>query len=327
MARDVLAWVRERVAPHGGTEAVLEASNQNPSSRTWVVSLREPPGERRVFIKQHGEPQMFLREVAALERLRPYSGADEESGVPELLAVDRDRRWIALGWVEGAAVGPVLRRAVSRFSPDRDFTEGCRVAFRIGRWVHRFEERTGNGEQAPFPREAVRRRVEELLEALVQRGTIPPETRWRDALTAHLDSLFRAMAPELPICFNHRDFWPDHILRCGDRIVVIDFGRCIEGPPGRDAAQFWLRLGDMAVGNPLVSKKRTAALQERFREGCPRFDPAAPHVKVYMLLARLEQLCGLVLQKQVTLAHRLRARYHVGLHVRSIRRTLKEGRP
>ena len=134
----------------------------------------------------------------------------------------------------------------------------------------------------------------------------------------------KEMSERYPISATHRDFWHEHIMIQGSRIIVIDFGRCLEGPFGRDAAQFWLRLGDLAALNPFVSRGRVRELQQHFLRGCNKFEPAKPHVKVFSILCRLEQICGLIAKDYNGPIAYYQSRLHALTHLHDIRRQLRE---
>ncbi|WP_407919182.1 phosphotransferase family protein [Deferrisoma camini] len=293
MARALELWLSAEV---GVKNAQVEEARRNPSSSTWRVAATDARGEPvRFFVKRHASKRMFEREVMGLTLLSEYSGATEPYAVPRLVACDERRRLVVLSWVEGVQVGNLLRNAVGRGADEKSFRRGLRAAWMVGRWLTHLERRTRADEPAKFPVEPILARISELCDEIsgwrvpgMTRGVL---SRLRDVA----EMLGCRLTGHYSVSLTHRDFWPDHIFVHPKvrRIVVIDFGRCLMGPAGRDAMQFWMRLADLALGNPLVSRSRVFALQAAFRDANPDFQPGAPECQLFGLLYRLEQVCSM----------------------------------
>jgi len=75
-------WIREQVEP--------TAPIAQPHVRPWSTVLRVPSRDGDFFFKANAPP--FAHEAAVLERLVPLA----PDLLPELVALDRDRRWLLL---------------------------------------------------------------------------------------------------------------------------------------------------------------------------------------------------------------------------------------
>ena len=75
-------WIREQVEP--------TAPIAQPHVRPWSTVLRVPTRDGDLFFKANAPP--FAHEAAILERLVPLA----PDLLPELIALDRDRRWLLL---------------------------------------------------------------------------------------------------------------------------------------------------------------------------------------------------------------------------------------
>jgi hypothetical protein len=297
---------------------------RNPASMGWLVSFvgRDAPG--RIFVKLHREPGMYQKERDALASLRAFAANRERYAVPEIVGWNDQLRLIALKWIDGRSVGPELRAAVGRRFGRAGLDRGTKLAFEIGRWLDHFERRTATGAHGPFPGAAVAARIMELA-LLVRKiglwGFDEAMTRRIDEFVAHNVAL---TSDQYEYSLLHRDFWFDHIWQSGDSIVVIDFGRCVAGPTGCDAAQFNRRLEDLAMVNPMVSKGRVGELQQAFWNGYGRFDVNAPEIRLYTVLTKLEQLGGLVEKIPATGSARRIAILHALAHRTWLRRYLDD---
>jgi hypothetical protein len=299
-------------------------SRRNPSSATWTVRFLEGRIEKRIFIKHHSEEKMYRREKSTLVLLRPHARSDERYAVPEILAWSDELRLIAITWLEGEPVSDGLRSAVGRNASLEELNRTTDLAYEVGRWLHHFEKRTSGRQYGLFPSEEILCRIRELNELIRSSGLRRFDARLATAIEAYVTQSIGLMSDKYEYSSIHRDFSFQHIWKNNNRIVVIDFGRCIEGPRGRDAAQFYLRLGDLSVFNPMVSSPKVHKLQVAFSLGYGRLDVDAPHIKVYMILSRLEQLGALVEQARTGFVAKSLMTVHAHAHLRWLRDRLEE---
>ncbi|MGH7495719.1 MAG: hypothetical protein ACREOO_25465 [bacterium] len=313
---EVIAWLASALNPQEPYHLKIISSVRHPSSVSWAVGIGEGGVSKSIFIKHQKEDLMYEREKKVLVHLRPYADENERYAVPHILAWNDQLRVIALKWLEGEPVARKLRAAVARLGNQDDLARGLSLVHEVGRWLHYFERRTSSGKQGTFPSDAIMRRISELNTFIQSKGLRGFDEAFAKTIENHVTHNLGRINGNWEFSCLQRDFWFGHIWEKTNGIVVIDFGRCIEGPRGRDAAQFYLRLSDFAILNPLVSGRKVGLLQAEFVRGYGSFDIHDPAIIAYMILAKLELLGGIVEQKYAGLLARSVARLHVRAHVR-----------
>lgn len=266
----------------------------NPSSHTWLARTSSADDEQHLFVKhQHTRP-MYEREKKALLMMRPYASANDPYSAPRIVAWSDDLHLIAMSCITGCPVGPLLRSAVGVASSTRCLSEGIQLAYDIGSWLSHFERRTALASTGPFPRVEFETRVLELTDFVCRAGLRRCDNTFAILMRKLIVHYLNQAHDDYEYVLLHRDFWSDHIWRTASGICVIDYGRCTEGPKGRDVAQFYLRLGDLAVLNPFVSSRKVQSITHAYLEGYGAIDFSAPHLRLYLILCRLEHLGGLI---------------------------------
>jgi hypothetical protein len=325
---EILSWVATAVISECAREnphlPKIESFRQNPSSTTWVVRAIDGGIVRRFFIKRHGEEKMYEREKNILLLLRPHSSNDEHYAVPQMLAWNDKQRLVAISWLDGEPVGCKLRSAARRIGRGKDLKEGRELAYEVGRWLHHFEKRTSTKQNRSFPSEAISGRIRELNKLIQSSGLRNFDVHLSSAIEANVAQNLSLINSGYEFSSTHRDFSFQHVWKRTNGIVVIDFGRCVKGPRGRDAAQFYLRLGDLSAFNPMVSSRKVHQLQTAFALGYADLDVNAPDIKVFMMLSKLEQLSGLVDAARGGVVATSRLKLHTQAHMRWLRNRLTE---
>jgi hypothetical protein len=287
-----------------GSEQIHPRSN--PSSISWIVSATANESVVRIFIKHHHDKQMFEREVMALTTLRKQCNSTIEGTFPKLLGTHQEFRLLAMTWIDGQPIGPILRKAVSRFGRKSDLAGGREAAFGVGSWLKDLENATKMGE-SPYPSQVVLQRIDELIH-LISRDAILRRSELSEVRSVSIQ-LGNAVKSRYIQALSHCDFWFDHILldKSGT-VAVLDYGRSIYSLCGRDAVEFILRLQDLGVNNPIVSQMKIDQLKRAFLVGYGDIDIAEPGLRLFMILRRLEQLGGLVEKKPIHFLDKVRLR-------------------
>lgn len=296
------------------------STSQNPSSTGW--SFLDTKTHKRIYVKHHSEDWMYRNEKDSLLLLSPYSNSTERYAVPQMIGWNDELKLIALNWLEGEPVDYKLGLAVSRRGTKKNFREGCKLTQDIGRWLHHFEKRTSSTQLEGFPSVEILQRIIELNKFISKTG-LPG---FNQLLITSIEETVRhelsLLKDKYEFCLVHRDFWFGHILKCKKNIVVMDYGRCTRGPKGRDAVQFYLKLGDLSMYNPMVSDSKVRELQSEFIHGYGNIDFSAHHIFIYVILIQLEQLGGIVEQVYQDFVLRYKAKLYAHAKMRSIRRLM-----
>ncbi len=320
---DVTEWLsvaltKNEEARHLKIQRVYAYRTQ-PSSHSWVVEAFGVGSPERLFVKHHPFDALYQQEKHALQVLHSLAPSTEYCATPQLLVWSDERRLLVMRWLEGDPVGPLLRAAVGVFTSLANLEDGARIAHDIGRWLARFERLTTTPSRAPFPCEQMEKRINELVTFIGESGLPRFDARFAQAIEDTVRRHLGKMEDTYEHSLLHCDFWTGHIWRTHAKITVIDFGRCVEGPKGRDVAQFYLRLGDLALANPLTSSKKVAYLQDAYLRGYGGIDFCKPHLKLYSMLCRLEHLGDLVDSASKGLAATIVHQLRVNSHLRWIR--------
>lgn len=240
---------------------------------------------------------MFEREIEALTMLGGRNSTMTEGTFPKLLGADHQLRLLALLWIDARPIGPVLRRSVHRLGSKADLDIGRDATYCVGTWLRDFENAT-KADECSYPSAEISRRIAELLN-LVSTDNILSKSDLStiQAVSSKLGSTVRS---KYKAALAHCDFWFDHILLINRKTVaVLDYGRSIYSPCGRDAVEFVLRLQDFCAGNPFVSHKKVALLEMAFFSGYGEVDIAEPGLRLFAIMRRLEQLGGLVERRPI----------------------------
>ena len=279
---------------HDQRDLTVLRHQENPSSTHWVLGTRSEPPVCRYFVKRHASSRLYVQERDALTSLAEFSGEDEPYAVPKMLAANDELNCIALEWIQGGSVGPAIRSSVGRFASSASRSRGMDIARRVGRWLRELDTRTAVPATA-VAREDIFDRFTELVDLI---GSLRPRLLSEESRRRLIDKVERQLAgtETAAACLSHNDFWFDHIWIRGEQLIVLDFGRALTGPAGRDAVQFHSRLLDLSVLNPLVSDSATERVVRSFVDGYGDLDVARGMNSVWRLLTRAEQLAGLLEQ-------------------------------
>ena len=290
----VLAWLTGALHSPNGRNSGLGVIRRidNPSSTLWIIGRQPDPLKEFVVVKMQSSQALYLQEKNALSALSNYSGPTEPYAVPRLLASNDDLNCIAMEWIDGKSVGFAIRSSVSRIASGAKLEQGLRLTNRVGTWLQRLKSRTTEPATG-FPKGEMLSRFSELVQLIaISRPGLVSEASQRRLL----DTFERCLATSEPEenCLVHYDFWFDHIWKRNDQIVVMDFGRAHMGPAGRDAIQFYCRLFDLTISNPLISKSAGKRLIQSFISGYGDLDLSSSTNRLWQLLTRAEKLAGLV---------------------------------
>lgn len=290
---EVIAWLEKSLRDPTSSQPQLEVIERrdNPSSTHWVVFNKSHHASTKIFVKQHITTDLYEQERNALSKLSPYSNATEPFAVPAMLAHSDNLSCIALEWLEGESIGPVIRNSVGRVASPAARALGSQLAFRVGKWLQKLATRTRCAASS-LPAEEMHVRFLELLRMIDSgNSALLPKGKSAELLKLFEQCLGDATPEE--DCLVHNDFWFDHIWTVGDQLVVIDFGRARIGPAGRDAIQFYCRLLDIATFNPMVSKRARDKIIGSFIAGYGTLDAQSRISILWQLWTRAEQLAGL----------------------------------
>ena len=287
----VTDWLKTLLRGTEITELKLLEKQDNPSSVHWIFGSGGTEQKPKYFVKMHAARNLYIQERDALEVLSGYCDVSEPFAVPEMLGSNDELNCIVLRWLNGDSIASSIRQSVSRFAAAEDILCGTIIARNVGRWLSNLKDRTSEPHTS-LPSDGMQSRFDELIGIIEFHAP-----NLLDPITAdRLKHTFAQLLTEsrwAEDCLVHNDFWFEHIWESQERIIVLDFGRARIGPSGRDAIQFYNRLCDIAILNPLISREYCDRIVRAFCEGYGGLDVNSDKNRMWQLSTRAEQLAGL----------------------------------
>lgn len=286
-------WLGRALQGKDGAPADIDviSESKNPSSTHWVALATIGRERKKLFVKQHVTPNLYEQERDALAALSLCFESAGPFGVPNMVAFSDQLNCIALDWLEGQTIGPAIRRAVSLVSSPAASKAGQDTAFSVGQWLQRLRAATKTA-ASPLPVDEMLARFRKMISMIVSSQALRLSQNSGAQVFQRFESSLNSADPQ-ENCLVHNDFWFDHIWTVGSRLVVIDFGRAQVGPAGRDAIQFYCRLRDISLFNPLVSVRALDRIVESFLRGYGSLDVDSEIGRMWELWTCAEQLLGL----------------------------------
>lgn len=253
---------------------VLEMKSKVALGATALTLLRYKPERRAVFraTLPSGEAVLRLyesrgfRQVAAVATA--LEGATLGVKVPHLVAINPARQSLALEWLAGEPLAPMIPNAEVPLS----------LYTKIGAMLATLHAAAIPAAMplAPLNAETGAGLVADVMPDLAARV---------DALSA-VATAITAAAPTVPTLI-HGDFYADQILVNGDALALVDLDRMGAGDPRTDVALFCAHLEREVVRGTLTAT-RSAAMQSAFLTGyAGEQSPAALTAFIALALLRL----------------------------------------
>jgi hypothetical protein len=246
----------------------------NPGSTTYRIELLQGNERLVIYVKTlipgRGVNEKIredvLKEYDVLSKL--YEGFSGMQGISVVkpLAVFPEYSTIVTREAPGPTLQHRLARATRLWASPRKTGRVGRYCYLAGKWLNRFQQLTCQG-KVPFSADDIRHYCNIRLSDLVAQPGSGIDERMRQDVLDWIEALSsQTHRQENMVAGCHNDYAPHNMIAGDDRLCVLDLGFFNYDSTVYDVCRFWHRLETFGQ-DPLVSRRCTGELQERFLAG------------------------------------------------------------